>query len=89
MEAVVLTLVRSNSNGTVGFLSETRRLNVAVTRAKRHVALICNAECVGRKNAFLKRLVQYFGENGPTVYPLGARAVSKGNSRHGWVLHSL
>lgn len=44
MEAVILSLVRSNAHGNVGFLAETRRLNVAITRAKRHVALICNSE---------------------------------------------
>ena len=43
-EAVVLSLVRSNSKVEVGFLKESRRLNVAVTRAKRHMCLICNAE---------------------------------------------
>ena len=52
-EAVVLSLVRSNAKGEVGFLAESRRLNVAVTRARRHVAVICNAETVSR-DPFLK-----------------------------------
>uniref|UniRef100_A0A673N0N2 DNA helicase n=1 Tax=Sinocyclocheilus rhinocerous TaxID=307959 RepID=A0A673N0N2_9TELE len=33
-EAVVLSLVRSNRKGEVGFLAEDRRINVAVTRAR-------------------------------------------------------
>ena len=62
-EAVVLSLVRSNAKGEVGFLAESRRLNVAVTRARRHVAVICNAETVSR-DPFLKAFVEYLEENG-------------------------
>ena len=62
-EAVVLSLVRSNAKGEVGFLAESRRLNVAVTRARRHVAVICNAETVSH-DKFLKGFVEYLEENG-------------------------
>ena len=36
-EVVILSLVRSNPSREVGFLTEKRRLNVAVTRARRQV----------------------------------------------------
>jgi AAA domain/R3H domain len=62
-EAVILSLVRSNTTGQIGFLSDERRLNVAVTRARRHCAIVCDAECVSH-NAFLAQLVQYFEERG-------------------------
>ncbi|KAJ9077418.1 DNA-binding protein SMUBP-2 [Entomophthora muscae] len=39
-EAVLVSLVRSNPEGSVGFLSDHRRLNVALTRARRHLCLI-------------------------------------------------
>ncbi|MBX3463395.1 MAG: IGHMBP2 family helicase [Planctomycetes bacterium] len=39
-EAVVVSLVRSNDSGTIGFLAELRRLNVALTRARRHLTII-------------------------------------------------
>ncbi|KAI9920143.1 hypothetical protein PsorP6_015603 [Peronosclerospora sorghi] len=57
-EAVVLSLVRSNAARHVGFLADARRLNVAMTRAKRHVAVVCDTETIGR-HAFLAALVQY------------------------------
>ncbi|XP_047737109.1 DNA-binding protein SMUBP-2-like, partial [Hyalella azteca] len=42
-EAVILTLVRSNTKGEIGFLAEDRRLNVAATRARRHLS--ANVQC--------------------------------------------
>ncbi|XP_046352610.1 DNA-binding protein SMUBP-2-like [Haliotis rufescens] len=62
-EAVVISFVRSNSKGEVGFLSENRRINVAITRARRHVAVICDSETVSH-DKFLKTLVEYFTERG-------------------------
>uniref|UniRef100_G1KP53 Immunoglobulin mu DNA binding protein 2 n=1 Tax=Anolis carolinensis TaxID=28377 RepID=G1KP53_ANOCA len=62
-EAVVLSFVRSNRKGEVGFLAEDRRINVAITRARRHVAVICDSRTTGN-HSFLKRLVDYMNEHG-------------------------
>ncbi|XP_039091327.1 DNA-binding protein SMUBP-2 [Hyaena hyaena] len=62
-EAVVLSFVRSNRKGEVGFLAEDRRINVAVTRARRHVAVVCDSRTVNN-HAFLKTLVGHFMEHG-------------------------
>lgn len=53
----------SNTTGEVGFLSDARRMNVAVTRARRHVALVCDSETVSQ-DAFLGRLVDYLQQHG-------------------------
>jgi ATP-dependent RNA/DNA helicase IGHMBP2 len=39
-EAVVVDLVRSNDDGEIGFLSDTRRMNVALTRARRFLLVV-------------------------------------------------
>uniref|UniRef100_A0A8C3YDP1 DNA-binding protein SMUBP-2 n=1 Tax=Catagonus wagneri TaxID=51154 RepID=A0A8C3YDP1_9CETA len=62
-EAVILSFVRSNRKGEVGFLAEDRRVNVAVTRARRHVAVVCDSRTVSN-HAFLKGLVAYLTEHG-------------------------
>ncbi|KAK5867303.1 hypothetical protein PBY51_011808 [Eleginops maclovinus] len=62
-EAVVLSLVRSNRKGEVGFLSEDRRINVAITRARRHVAVVCDTQTV-QNHAFLKSLINHMTKCG-------------------------
>uniref|UniRef100_A0A8C3AA77 DNA-binding protein SMUBP-2 n=1 Tax=Cyclopterus lumpus TaxID=8103 RepID=A0A8C3AA77_CYCLU len=62
-EAVVLSLVRSNRKGVVGFLAEDRRINVAVTRARRHIAVVCDTQTV-QTHAFLKSLIKHMTEFG-------------------------
>eukprot|EP00850_Spirogloea_muscicola_P021566 SM000254S08792 [mRNA] locus=s254:115750:121317:+ [translate_table: standard] len=62
-DAVIISMVRSNVAGTVGFLGDRRRMNVAVTRARVHVAIVCDTATVG-KNPFLRRLLQHIREAG-------------------------
>lgn len=62
-EAVVISLVRSNPKGEVGFLAEHRRINVAITRARRHLAVVADSETVGHDD-FLKSLMDYMSSYG-------------------------
>lgn len=73
-DVILLSLVRSNEpsysqhNKTseaagVGFLRDKRRINVAVTRAKRHVSVICDSETVSR-DPFLNDLLDWIQEYG-------------------------
>lgn len=50
--AVVLDLVRSNDAGEVGFLADTRRLNVAWTRAQRLLLIVGDSATVGPHPAY-------------------------------------
>ncbi|KAI9221720.1 P-loop containing nucleoside triphosphate hydrolase protein [Blastocladiella britannica] len=67
-DAVVLSLVRSNSEKQVGFLAEARRLNVAITRARRHLCVVCDSETVSA-DPFCEKLASYLSENGDLRYP--------------------
>ena len=46
-EVVVVSLTRSNADAEVGFLSEIRRMNVALTRAKRRLLVVGDSATVG------------------------------------------
>jgi len=62
-EAVLISLVRSNSHGEVGFLSDTRRMNVAMTRAKRKLIVIGDGSTLSR-NAFFNQWIQHTENQG-------------------------
>ena len=39
-DVIYISMVRSNDNGEIGFLKDTRRMNVAMTRAKKKLIII-------------------------------------------------
>ncbi|KAL8850628.1 MAG: hypothetical protein Q9221_004414 [Calogaya cf. arnoldii] len=68
-EALVVSLVRSNGKGEVGFLGERRRLNVAMTRPKRHLCVVGDSETVSKGSKFLKEWMQHLEEHADLRYP--------------------
>ncbi|HMX73145.1 MAG TPA: AAA domain-containing protein [Anaerolineales bacterium] len=58
-EAVIVSLVRSNPEGEVGFLADTRRMNVAMTRARRKLIVIGDSATI-TAHPFYEKMVKYF-----------------------------
>ncbi len=61
-EVIILSFVRSNVDSQVGFLSDKKRINVAVTRAKKMLVLICDSETL-KGNKFTQKLMNFYFEN--------------------------
>ena len=57
---IIISTVRSNPSGKIGFMDEPRRLNVAATRGKEGVIFVGNAECLALKNGIWRDLVLFY-----------------------------
>ncbi|KAI1560314.1 Superfamily I DNA and RNA helicase, partial [Pyrenophora tritici-repentis] len=68
-EAVIVSTVRSNSEHEVGFLGEKRRLNVAMTRPKRHLCVIGDSDTISKGTKFLKDWMQHLEDDADLRYP--------------------
>lgn len=62
-EAVVISLVRSNPEGEIGFLTDTRRMNVALTRARRKLLIVGDSATLAA-HPFYERLLAYVERHG-------------------------
>ncbi|MFK8115467.1 MAG: AAA domain-containing protein [Rubripirellula sp.] len=71
-EVVLLTMVRSNNRGEIGFLADTRRTNVALTRARRKLIVVGDSATLGT-NKFYAAMLEYFEQAGGyrSVWELG------------------
>jgi DNA polymerase alpha-associated DNA helicase A len=67
-DVIVVSTVRSNSEGSVGFLAELRRLNVALTRARRQLVLIGDSATLER-DPELSGLVKHLHEHATLQFP--------------------
>ena len=60
-DIIVISMVRSNAEGEVGFLRDLRRMNVAITRARMKLLLIGDPHTLCR-HPFYRRLKKYIDE---------------------------
>ena len=57
-DIIVISLVRSNDEGQIGFLRDLRRMNVAITRARMKLIILGDAQTMTR-HSFYRRLYEY------------------------------
>ena len=62
-DAILISLVRSNELGETGFLSETRRMNVALTRARRLLIVVGDSATLSF-HPFYERFLEHAREHG-------------------------
>ena len=62
-EVIILSLVRSNDDGEIGFLKDYRRMNVAITRAKEQLFVIGDSATIGA-DAFYNAFLSYVEKHG-------------------------
>jgi len=55
-DVVLISLVRNNDSGTIGFLKDYRRMNVAMTRAKKKLIVVGDSATIGQDKFYLKFL---------------------------------
>ena len=57
-DIILISLVRANEDGQIGFLSDLRRMNVAITRARMKLIILGNAATLTR-HPFYRKLYAY------------------------------
>jgi len=57
-DVILISLVRSNDEGQIGFLKDLRRINVAMTRARMKLIILGNKDTM-TKHPFYKKLWEY------------------------------
>ncbi len=65
-DVIVMSLVRDNARGDIGFLNDLRRMNVSITRARKKLIVLGNADTLGQ-NRFYEKLIAYFQAEGDFV----------------------
>lgn len=66
-DVIVLSMVRSNESGDIGFLRDLRRMNVAMTRARHKLIVVGDSETLGR-HPFYRKLVDYIKSTTADLY---------------------
>lgn len=62
-DIICISLTRSNDNGEIGFLADTRRMNVALTRAKKKLIVFGDSATLAN-HSFYKSFLEYVDEIG-------------------------
>ena len=59
---IIISTVRSNTYGAIGFLRSQKRLNVSLTRARKGVIILGDAECLSKRNSIWRDLIEFYNK---------------------------
>lgn len=65
-DVILISLVRANEGGQIGFLNDLRRMNVAITRARMKLVIIGDSSTLTR-HTFYKALYDYISKVGRVI----------------------
>ena len=68
-DVIIISMVRDNEKGDIGFLGDLRRMNVAITRARMKLIVIGNSETLSR-HRFYNALFEHFRDRGEVIEAL-------------------
>ena len=65
-DVIVISLVRDNAEGAIGFLRDLRRMNVAITRARMKLIIVGNTQTLSHSK-FYRALIEHFHQQGEFI----------------------
>lgn len=65
-DVILISMVRGNDDGRIGFLNDLRRMNVAITRARMKLIVLGDTSTLAH-SVFYKKLIEHFAENGKMI----------------------
>ena len=66
-DLIILSCVRSNERNEIGFMRDERRMNVALSRARRGLIVIGNAKCLANADKYWRSFVDFMRKTGRIV----------------------
>ena len=67
MDYIIISTVRANIYGNIGFLKSEKRLNVSLTRARKGLILVGNPNCLAQRPGVFRDLISFYCSNGLIV----------------------
>ncbi|AEA48124.1 IGHMBP2 family helicase [Archaeoglobus veneficus] len=79
-DVIIISFVRSNERGEVGFLDDLRRLNVSLTRARRKLIAIGDTETLSTNETY-RRFIEFVKKEGKLVSLSAHQCMLQGSAK--------